>query len=96
MIDEKQEVFNAFMNEFVKLNKEQKNKEIIEKQKEIVTFLWRIASDYGINFEFLKSKEINDVEQKIGTDEDYLEAMMVYSQNIEELLGAIFEKNNNI
>lgn len=89
MIEEKQKIFTAFMDEFVKLNIDQKNNEIIEKQKVILAFLLKFAAKRGIQFEFLKSKEIIDIENNKGTNEDYLEAMMVYSQNIEELIGLI-------
>lgn len=89
MIEEKQKIFTSFMDEFVKLNVDQKNNEIIEKQKVILAFLLKFASERGIQFEFLKSKEIADIEGNNGTNEDYLEAMMVYSQNIEELIGLI-------
>ena len=89
MIEEKQKIFTSFMTEFVKLNVNQKNNEIIEKQKVILAFLLKFASERGIQFEFLKSKEIVDIEGNNGTNEDYLEAMMVYSQNIEELIGLI-------
>lgn len=89
MIEEKQKIFTAFMDEFVKLNVDQKNNEIIEKQKVILAFLLKFAAERGIQFEFLKSKEITDIENNKGTNEDYLEAMMVYSQNIEELIGLI-------
>ena len=89
MTEEKQKVFTEYMEEFVKLNIEQKNNEIIEKQKVILAFLLKYASDHGIQFEFLKSKEIIDIEDNNGTNEDYLEAMMVYTQNIEEILGLI-------
>ena len=83
MIEEKQKIFTSFMDEFVKYS------EIIEKQKVILAFLLKFAAERGIQFEFLKSKEISDIEGNNGTNEDYLEAMMVYTQNIEELIGLI-------
>ena len=86
MIEEKQKVFAAFMDEFVKLNIDQKNNEIIEKQK--------LMLEHGIEFKLLKSKEITDIEKSNGTNEDYLEAMMVYTQNIEELIGLILRSMN--
>lgn len=94
MIEEKQKIFTAFIDEFVKLNIDQKNNEIIEKQKVILAFLLKFAAERGIQFEFLKSKEITDIENNKGTNEDYLEAMMVYTQNIEELLGLILGSIN--
>lgn len=88
-MEDKQKVFSSFMDEFVKLDISQKNNEIVEKQKLILAFLIKFATEHGINFEFLKSKEISDIEGNNGTNEDYLEAMMVYTQNIEELIGII-------
>lgn len=93
MEEEKQKVFTDFMNEFVKLTIEQKNSEIIEKQKTILAYLIKYATENGIQYELLKSKEINDIDNN-GTNEDYLEAMMVYLQNIEELIGLIIQTNN--
>ncbi len=89
MIEEKQKIFTSYMDEFVKLNIDQKNNEIIEKQKVILAFLLKFATERGIQFEFLKSKEITYIENNEGTNEDYVEAMMVYLQNIEELIGLI-------
>lgn len=88
-MEDKQKVFASFMDEFVKLDISRKNNEIVEKQKLILAFLIKFATEHGINFEFLKSKEISDIEGNTGTNEDYLEAMMVYTQNIEELIGII-------
>ena len=92
-MDDKQKVFSQFMDEFVKLNINQKNTEIIEKQKLILAHLIKYAAQKGIVFEFLKSREINDISDYNGSNEDYLEAIMVYTHNIEELIGIIF---NNI
>lgn len=92
MIEEKQKIFPSFMDEFVKLNIEQKNNEIIDKQKRILAFLINFVSEQGIQFEFLKSREILDISDKEGKIEDYLEAMMVYTQNIEELIGLILQQ----
>lgn len=93
-MQEKQEMFTQFMDEFVKLDIDQKNREIIEKQKLILAFLLKYANDCGIEFEFLKSKEIRDIEGTNGTNEDYLEAIMVYTHNTEELIGLILKNLN--
>ena len=93
MTDEKQEIFTTFMNEFVKLNVNQKKEELMEKQKVILTFLLKYVSENGIQFHLYKSKEIIDVHTDKSTTDDYFEAMMVYLQNIEELIGAILKSN---
>ena len=87
-METKQDVFKQFMNEFVKLNTEQKSAEIIEKQKIILAYLLAYSENHGLNYSFLKSAEIDDINNKF-TQDDYLEAMMVYLENIEELVGLI-------
>ena len=89
MIEERQSVFNEYMDEFIKLDKSLKNKEIVEKEKLIIAYLMNYAEENNIKYDLLTSKEINDIIDDNGTDDDYLEAMMVYLHNIEELAGAI-------
>lgn len=92
-MEDKQVVFTNFMDEFVKLDINQKNKEIVEKLKLILLFLIDYSKRSGIEYEFLRSKEISDIEDGKGTNDDYLEAMMVYLHNIEELIGIILQNN---
>ncbi len=88
-MQDKQQIFDKFMDEFVKLPIDVKNKEIIEKQKKIMAHLIKYSELNNIPYTFLKSKEITDITDDNGTNEDYLEAMMVYTENIEELIGNI-------
>lgn len=92
-MEDKQVVFTNFMDEFVKLDINQKNKEIVEKLKLMLLFLIDYSKRIGIEYEFLRSKEISDIEDGKGTNDDYLEAMMVYLHNIEELIGIVLQNN---
>lgn len=87
----RQQLFDNYISEFVKLDHDAKNKEIIEKQKVIMALLAKYAMNKNISFNFLKSKEINDLINEQVTNDDYLEAIMVYMQNIEELIGTILK-----
>lgn len=95
MFEEKQAVFNEFMEEFVKLDKETKNKEIIEKEKTIIAYLMNYAEERNLDYDLLANKEIKDILDGNGTDDDYIEAMMVYLHNIEEIIGAILYGDPN-
>lgn len=88
-METKQDIFNLFMEEFVKLTPEQKSTEIIEKQKMIMSYLMKYTEENNIEYNVLKNKEINDIIDKEPSFEDYLEAMMVYLENIEELVKTI-------
>ena len=50
------------------------------------------ASNNNIPLSLLKSKEVMDLEKEEPTNEDYIEAMMVYSKEIEEFYGEILLK----
>ncbi len=91
-MEDKQELFNMFMDEFVKLNSNQKNNEIVEAHKNILAYLLEYANNNGIQYDFIKSHEINDILSDSPTDDDYLEAIMVYTHNIEELIGTILQR----
>lgn len=93
MMETKQEVFTEFMKEYVKLDVNQKEKELIEKQKTIMAHLFKYAVEHGIDYEFLRSGEIT-LDDDMSTSADYLEAMMVYMHNIEELIGTILSNMN--
>lgn len=86
---ERQEVFNNYMESFVKLSSVQKCKEVIEKQKKILALLVVYAENKGINPILLKSRELNDLTKDNPTIDDYIEAIMVYTQDIEELYGQV-------
>lgn len=89
MIDDKQALFDKYMESFVKLTEEQKIREIVRKQKRMVMMLYEYANKSEIPYEFLKNVEMNDILESNASDKDYLEAMMVFSQNLEELMGVI-------
>ncbi len=94
-MSERQKLFDSFMNEYMKLGDEDKSKEVVEKQKKLLAFLVKYATDRGIPFEILKSREITDlIEKDIPTSTDYFEAIMVYTQNIEDLVGNILQHLN--
>lgn len=87
---EKQQIFNEYMEEYKKLELSQKQDELLDKLKSIFVYLNVYATQNNIEYTLVKSRELNDLDEE-ATIDDYLEVMMVYSQNIEELLGLVIE-----
>lgn len=87
---EKQQTFNEFMEEYKKLELSQKQDELLDKLKSIFVYLNVYAMQNNIEYTPIKSRELNDLDEEATVD-DYLEVMMVYSQNIEGLLGLVIE-----
>ena len=92
-MNDNQQVFDEFMIEFKKLDTTLKQDELVEKLKSILAYLTMYAVNKGIEYIPIKSNEINDLNDEPTTD-DYIEAMMVYTQNIEELMGMILQVIN--
>lgn len=86
-------IFDKYMEEYVKLPIVDKYNQIIEKQKRIIALLYYNASENGVDLEMLSNKELFDLTKENPTNDDYVEAIMVYSQNIEELLSQILSNN---
>lgn len=87
-METKQEVFNAYMEEFKQLDVSQKQDEVIDKLKNILAYFTLYANNNDINYELVKSRELSDLSDNPTTD-DYYEAMMVYLENIDEIAGSI-------
>ena len=81
MIEDKQQIFLEYVNLFSKLNKEQKCNEILEKQKVILEFLIKYANEKNIQYKLLTKVDVKDY--------DYLDNIMIYMHNIEELIGIL-------
>ena len=87
-MDDKQEVFTSFMEEFKKLDISQKQDEVMDKLKKILAYLTVYANNNEISYSLIKSSELEDLGNN-PTSDDYYEAMMVYLENIDELMGSI-------
>lgn len=81
MIEDKQQIFLEYVNLFSKLNKEQKYNEILEKQKVMLEFLIKYASEKNIQYKLLTKDDVKDY--------DDLDNIMIYMHNIEELIGIL-------
>lgn len=81
MIEDKQQIFLEYINLFSKLNKEQKYNEILEKQKVMLEFLIKYASEKNIQYKLLTKDDVKDY--------DDLDNIMIYMHNIEELIGIL-------
>lgn len=81
MIEDKQQIFLEYVNLFSKLNKEQKCNEILEKQKVMLEFLIKYASEKNIQYKLLTKDDVKDY--------DDLDNIMIYMHNIEELIGIL-------
>ena len=93
-MDELNIEFNNYINEFKKLDKVSKMEEIITSIKELISFIDLLAVNNNISLSYLKSREILDLNNENVSEEDYLEATIVYIENAKNLLAQFLEKKS--
>ena len=87
--------FNNYINEFKKLDTNLKLKQIVNSLRELVAFIDLLALEKNIKLDYLKSKEISDLNKPDVSQDDYLEAILVYIEVTKELLAQYLEQTSS-
>lgn len=90
-MNERDNIFNEYMNEFVKLDVIEKRNIILEDTKELLALVSKLAMDAGKNNDILLNKEILDLDKPPVSESDYLEAIYIYIQAVREKIGEYAE-----
>ena len=70
----------------------QEKKEIVENQfNELLSVMSSLNQKYGKNNKILFNKEILDIKKTNATEDDFVEAVFVYTYSIKELLASLLE-----
>lgn len=85
------QAFNNYVEEFKKLTTEEKREEILKSIKELIAIFEKLAALDNISFEYLKNKEILDIKVS-NSEDDFLEAEIVYIENAKNLIGQYLDK----
>lgn len=92
-INNSQNNFDAFIEEFTELDLKEKQKIVIDEFKEMLAVISKLCEDYKINYEILLNRELTDVTQTNYTEDDFVEATYVYIQSLKELLASYINEN---
>ena len=89
------QLFRDTIRAYTELDTEDKCEVLIKSTKELAAFIEILAARQGIELQYLQSREVLDLKkEKVSTD-DYIEAMMVYIENIKHLLAQLVEPYGN-
>ena len=91
-MEEYEKTYEKMMDSYVKLSKEDKQKEIVEKVRELIANIIELSNDEDEEPDLLLNKEILDLNKEPVTDDDYLEAIYAYLNCYEDLLAKYLEK----
>jgi len=81
------QAFYEYMEEFKKLDINDKKVEIINSLKETNALIDYLAEREQKQLQHIKSKEIAELNNGLENENDFLEALLVYSENAKNLLG---------
>lgn len=93
-MEELNKSFEEYMEEFKQLDIKNKRNEIINSIKELIAVFDKIAMDDNIELHYLKNKEINDLKNKVVSEDDFLEAELVYLEVAKNLIGEYLLRKN--
>ena len=91
-MDELGVAFKEYVQAFKELDITDKRIELLNSVKEISALIEYLASQEGMQLSFLKSREILDMKFGQESEDDYLEALLVYVENSKNLLGQYLDK----
>lgn len=86
------EAFNGYLNVFKTLETDEKRNEILTSIKEIIVIFEQLAKIDNIELEYLQNNEIIDIKSKDFTEDDFLEAELVYIETAKNIIGQYLEK----
>lgn len=79
--------FKEYIETFKQLKIVDKRKEIINRINEITAMFDMLATDANVPVSYLKSKEVLELRDGNESEDDYLEALLVYIENAKSVLG---------
>lgn len=86
-MDEINNAFNNYMNEVKKLDTNGKRKELYDSLMNLGNSIVELARLEGIELHYLQNREIDDLFNQNLSEDDYLEAMLVYFEMIKNMVG---------
>ena len=87
MNEELDVAFKDYIEKFKELDIKDKRVEVVNSLKEISGLIDALAESENKQLHYLKSKEISEFNNGLESEDDFLEALLVYSENAKNLLA---------
>ena len=95
-MDGKKQIFKEYIDNYKTLDVNSKRNELIEAIKEMIVIFDNLSANDNINLEYLKSNEILDINKTDYSEDDFLEAAMVYLEIAKDIIGQYLIQKENI
>jgi len=90
---EREKILNDYIEAYKKLDIKEKREEYILSLKELFAIFEGLAQIDNIELEYLKNNEILDLNKSNVSEDDFLEAAMVYLEISKDIIGQYLEKS---
>ena len=87
--------FKEYVDAFKQMETIDKRKEIIRNINEVTAMFDMLATESNMQLAYLKSNEVTELKDGYESEDDYLEALLVYIENAKSILGQYLAKVNN-
>lgn len=91
-MDELGIAFKEYVDAFKQMSTIDKRKEIIRSINEVTAMFEMLANESNLKLSYLKSEEVTDLKDGYESEDDYLEALLVYIENAKSVLGQYLVK----
>lgn len=86
-MNELNRLFDQYIQKVKKMNTNGKRKELYDSVFELAHAIQTMAQVEQIDLHYLQNREIDDLYKPYVSEDDYLEAMLVYVEIIKNMLG---------
>ena len=86
--------FNNYIEEVKKLDIDGKRDELINSIKQLIVVFESFAENDEIELNFLRNREILDLNNNLVSEDDFIEAALVYLEVAKNIIGEYLEKKN--
>lgn len=93
-MDEINQTFDNYMNYVKKLDTTGKRKELYDSLMDLGNSIAILARNDGIELHYLNNREKNDLFKQNLSEDDYLEAMLVYFEMVKNMVGEYLLNKN--
>jgi len=91
-VNEVEIAFKEYVAAFKQMETTDKRQEIIRAVNEITAMFDMLADQSNIQLSYLKSNEVSELRDGHESEDDYLEALLVYIENAKSILGEYLVK----
>ena len=89
---EQDELFDKYIEAFKKLPLKEKKEITIKKIQKLLSYVDKLNETINNPNKILYNKEIQDIKKTNSTEDDFIEAVLVYIHSIEESLANYIDK----